>query len=480
MRKSLKFAVFLTIVILIPFGCGKKKNTSKDITTTITTNKDHVHSFGEWEVLVDSTCTELGTKKRSCACGKVEFEDIPYKDHNYVDDVCTVCGLQKLSSGFTIVYNSDVSEYLITAYSGTKTSVIITRTYNDGVHGVHTLRIRGDVDGEVTTSCLAESSIKKIAMANDFLEMDRSMFSGMKNLEEVILPVASLEQGKSFNEISERAFENCTKLKKVTFNQSLTIIGHYAFNNCALETITTPSSLRKILTNAFANNESLTKITLNDGLTDIEANAFNNTSITSISIPTSLKVFGYQEKMSKLSAFSISGLSSYFSVSNNCLINAKDNELIRAAKGALVPDGVESLGVYSFANMDYSSVNNFVIPNSVKFISSFALSNSTFKNIDFGQIEGLGNKALYNTKYTDYSTKSLVLPDTLTIINDGAFQGMYINEITIPRSVTYLGEAILKGCYAEDVYVYYDTLNSEYCSMYWNSGFDLSKIHKLT
>ena len=50
------------------------------------------HSFSEWETVKESTCTELGSKKRICTvCGYVETADIPmHHDRNY-DGLCDDC-----------------------------------------------------------------------------------------------------------------------------------------------------------------------------------------------------------------------------------------------------------------------------------------------------------------------------------------------------------------------------------------------------
>ena len=464
MKKGIKKTSFLSLLLLISFGCERKnKKTTNTNTTTITTEEGHVHSFSEWEVLVDSTCTEEGTKKRFCACGKVEFDDIPLKDHNYVNDVCTVCGTERLTDGFIIDYNSDASSYLIRGYSGSSQTVTITRTYNDGAHGIHNLLVLSNLEDGVSTCCLADSNIKKIRLAKDFEEMDIAMFSGMKNLEEVVLP-------SSLKIVSEQAFQNCIKLSKVTFG-GVNTIGHFSFDNCGFKNITLPSGMKLLYSNAFSNNTSLTDITLNDGLSEIGSNAFTNTSIKKIKIPASLTKFGYQEKMDCLTSFEVVGLSASFDVKDNCLIDKYENSVIRACVGATIPTTVDSIGMYSFSNLDYSSLTTFVIPNNVTFLSSYAFAESKFNDIDFGQIEGLGNKVFYNTIFNNYESKSIEFPNTLTLINDGALQNIYANTVTIPKSVVTMGDAIFKGSKVMTVRIYNSTEASEYCSSSWNSGY---------
>ena len=52
------------------------------------------HTFGEWEPETDATCTTDGSKKRSCTfCDYEATETIPATGHDFVDGVCSVCGV---------------------------------------------------------------------------------------------------------------------------------------------------------------------------------------------------------------------------------------------------------------------------------------------------------------------------------------------------------------------------------------------------
>ena len=53
----------------------------------------HEHSFGEWIVTTQPTCTEPGEKTRTCTgCGEVETMVIDATGHHYKDGKCTDCG----------------------------------------------------------------------------------------------------------------------------------------------------------------------------------------------------------------------------------------------------------------------------------------------------------------------------------------------------------------------------------------------------
>lgn len=57
--------------------------TSPNDPTTIKNTVLHTHSYGEWNVTQNATCTEEGIKVRTCECGKQETEKIPVTAHAY-------------------------------------------------------------------------------------------------------------------------------------------------------------------------------------------------------------------------------------------------------------------------------------------------------------------------------------------------------------------------------------------------------------
>ncbi len=54
-------------------------------------NLIHTHSFGEWSVTKNPTCTEDGVKTRYCDCGEKNSDVIPAIGHNYVEGECAKC-----------------------------------------------------------------------------------------------------------------------------------------------------------------------------------------------------------------------------------------------------------------------------------------------------------------------------------------------------------------------------------------------------
>lgn len=78
---------------------GKTAGTKCSVCDTVLTAQTNVtalgHDFGGWTVDTLATCTATGLEKRFCqrtGCTETETRTIPARGHNYVDEICTVCG----------------------------------------------------------------------------------------------------------------------------------------------------------------------------------------------------------------------------------------------------------------------------------------------------------------------------------------------------------------------------------------------------
>ncbi len=66
--------------------------------TFIALDDEHTHSFSEWTVTKEATCTEEGEEKRSCSCGETQTRKIEKIDHSFfhVEEAST-CKVQGVS-----------------------------------------------------------------------------------------------------------------------------------------------------------------------------------------------------------------------------------------------------------------------------------------------------------------------------------------------------------------------------------------------
>lgn len=94
--------------------------------------------------------------------------------------------------------------------------------------------------------------------------------------------------------IHDDAFEECKKLEKVNFPDSLTFIGHCSFQKTQLNSVKFGKGLKSIDYGAFAGCESLKEITFEEGLEFIGEYAFEkNYSLKTVRLPDSLITLGY-------------------------------------------------------------------------------------------------------------------------------------------------------------------------------------------
>ncbi len=103
--------------------------------------------------------------------------------------------------------------------------------------------------------------------------------------ENIVIP--SRIDGHSVTGIGDKAFENVTSMKTVSFPSNLKTIGSYAFVGCtSLTSVTLPDSLTGLYTYAFSGCTSLKSAVLNRGRINIVEGLFQGCiSLSSVTVP---------------------------------------------------------------------------------------------------------------------------------------------------------------------------------------------------
>lgn len=309
---------------------------------------------------------------------------------------------------------------------------------------------------------------------------------------ELYIPQVSPD-GDIVTSIGLWAFYRCENLVSVTIPESVTIIDGYAFSHCInLASITIPDSVTIIGNNAFTNCINLTSIAIPDSVKGIGEGAFK--SCTSL-----MRVY-----ISDIAAWCKISFSNVYS---NPLFLAKNlylnGELVT---NLVIPDGVTSIGYYAFYGC--SSITSITIPDSVTYIATSAFYDcqrllEVINHSELSIVAGSSNHgyiayyaaevhrgtskiinkngylfytdrsgnylvgyagtdtelvlpAKYNDKnydicynaFYDYSSiTSITIPDSVTYIGNNAFNGcVNLESVTIPNSVSYIGNNAFEGC----------------------------------
>ena len=98
-----------------------------------TSEGEHVHSYGEWTVVSQATCTEAGLEERSCACNEKETREIPSGHVEAEDGRCSLCGeiMNVISLRYDDYYNvQNMNVEVVDA--GTPTSYMVGYGVADG------------------------------------------------------------------------------------------------------------------------------------------------------------------------------------------------------------------------------------------------------------------------------------------------------------------------------------------------------------
>ena len=265
--------------------------------------------------------------------------------------------------------------------------------------------------------------------------------------------LTSLEIPENVTKIGSSAFADCQNLESIEFgkNSNLEEIGDYAFTRCShLKSITIPDSVKSIGMEAFSTCEVLENVIIggNSQLTEIKDYAFTNcSSLISIYIPNSVTTMGSMV------------FNEYSDTNIYCAAFSK-------------PDGWDSnwnsskpvvwgsyLGVYGSSNeLEYAVC------------------------LDEGK-----NKYINLIHYSGISAE-VIIPEFINVdgedipiknISDKAFYGnKMVNSVTIPNSVTQIGESAFVDCsYLETINIEENSQLAKICSNAFKNCYSLTSIY---
>ena len=268
--------IIISSLILAALSCGLLAGCNGGIGS-------HDHDYGKWTVTVQPTCTEKGTRERTCSiCNHVEVKEADPLPHAFnLENVCGDCGLTlSYSTGLSYELTADGKSYVLTGVgSCLDANIVLPYAYEGKL--VTEVKERAFVGSAITSftaqnslktigkSAFNESKLKSVYLCDSVEEIESFAFAFCSSLETVRLS----ENLKTLNDI----FYSCSALKEVELGSKLTEIASLAFFECAsLEELYLPSSVTKIGARAFSGCEGLKTIGVPAGVTVIENGLFVN------------------------------------------------------------------------------------------------------------------------------------------------------------------------------------------------------------
>ncbi|HEM5069683.1 TPA: leucine-rich repeat protein [Streptococcus suis] len=248
---------------------------------------------------------------------------------------------------------------------------------------------------------LNRSGFSRIEIPEGMTMIDHEAFRGNKTLKEIVLPttLTTIEYG---------AFEN-SGLEKLVLPASLTSIGNRAFAGIpTLKEVVIPKNVT-YAPNIFAGSENLKKVTFEDGMTVIPASILAGTSVEEIHLPTSVETidsyaFSENKYLKKINLKD--GVKAIYSgafAGNSSLVQVE------------LPDSLEYVADSAFSGT--TSLTSIALPTNVKQIGYSAFYDSGLTSINLpAKLESIGNSAFYSTRLSEVK-----LPASLKYLGWGAF-----------------------------------------------------------
>jgi len=344
------------------------------------------------------------------------------------------------------------------------------------------------VYAEGTTRIFATgiTSLTSVSIPSSATEITANAFKDCSGLESVTIP-------NSVQIIGSGAFYGCSSLQSITVPHSVAEVGASAFKDCSkLQSVVLSKNITTLPASIFSGCGKLKEVSIPLATTVIEENAFNGCAFETISIPAYCSTIDGSafSNCSNLKSFSVAETNTSFSTIDGVLTNHEKHIIVRypgaKAETYSIPDGitfvenysfegcsmlksitipasVEGLGIYAFANCknlqdvifedsDCSLGCNNIFNSTYGYrISGFVFHQSPIKNLYIGrnlsweENYNVGNYEGFFINQTDLET--VIIGNYVTSLHWQMFKGcVYIHSITIPSSVTEIGEEFLSGC----------------------------------
>lgn len=271
-----------------------------------------------------------------------------------------------------------------------------------------------------------------------------------------------------------------SKLQSIIFNEELEEIGKYAFSNTNLESVRIFSKLKTIGDFAFSNNENLNNASFLAGtnLINVGVNCFANSNITDFEMSPNL------EYLSSYMFYNTSKLNSITFPQNGKLKIIKDYCFKDSKMPQIsIPSTVVSIGEYAFSPNIINGPNSLSIysvtfsnQSKLKVLKTRCFCGSYITNITIPKtVEFIGSHAFtFCNKLTSISFES---GSNLAFIGDACFSNTNITSFVVPNSLTLISGSAFSGCDQLSLVTFEE---GSYCTTIFGIAFSGTKVTSIT
>ena len=450
------------------------------------------HTWGKWTVKTAADETTDGEEERTCtACGEEETQFGEY-----------AAGTDGLA--YELI-NGNAAYRVRKGTADTSGEVIIPAFYRPNANRKYLpVTEVGAADDVPNTSAFQETAITGVTFLepSNITSIGGYAFRKCTALTSVTLPEGVERIGESaFSEcaaltsvalpkgvdIGNSAFSECAKLTRVTIPDGVKNIGDHAFQNCnALVSITIPASVTNIGSAAFYIT-ALTSVTIPDGVKTIGEGAFQNcNALVSVTIPASVTTIGRNAFLTtaSLKSITVDAANPNYASFDGILYTREDQATLlkappagirgaltlrkgvraiadqafdycRALRSVTLPEGLERIGAFAFWRC--TALTNVTLPASLTYIDNRAFSDTALTSVTIpAGVTTIGRNVFYDTtalaSFTadaanpNYASQDKILYNktkTRLVLSPPA-----ITSVTIPNSVTSIGESAFEFCRA--------------------------------
>ncbi|MCR4951340.1 MAG: leucine-rich repeat protein, partial [Solobacterium sp.] len=255
--------------------------------------------------------------------------------------------------------------------------------------------------------------------------------------------------------VGNAVFEDCFNLRTVSFCDSITKIGHFAFMRCPIEEVDLPEHLQSIGGGVFTGS-LITEVSIPasvtflmdafDGCTELRKVYIACPSPDFTSFMHASGMFGGCEK---LKVIEVSEGNPYFEVKDNVLFYKTDDQLVldryptgKSGNSYTVPEGTDRIGANAFSK---TYLEQIVFSDSITSIEQEAFSQcSELADIQWSDsIKTLGNCVFERCT----SLTQVVIPDSVIEIGPGVFEGCTsLRKVILPAGLQKLGQVAFAAC----------------------------------